>query len=245
LSGHELYADPKWFFCERRAQEVRLGRCIGMQKANTEKEHPDTPDPYPVCMGCTQGTRNRLFEENWTEGSPKRGKGQRDVECRLYAACLNIAVERDWRSWNCGSCPYYESGHEQTITAMENQENTRLCEECHEKPTFGMSPFCASCMAIRSNKARSNKERKGKNTKKTKPQRARKREGHSKDKPEKSPPRGDTAVLKIDFGRKYAPILMQIERLADQEVRSVESQVIYMLKTSLSKLGETAQLTGS
>jgi hypothetical protein len=225
----ELYADPKYFFCDRRGQEIRLGVCIGMQKANAEKDRPGSSDPFPVCTECDQGDWNRRFRGVWTDGSPKRGKGQRDAECRRYDACLNIAVKKDWRSWNCESCPYFMPGNENRV---EKPENTGLCEKCGEKPKFGRSPYCASCMARKSNEAR-----KGKKTKKTKPRRGRKKAGHTKDKAEKSPPRDDTAVITIDFG-KYAPILRKIERLAEEEIRSVESQVIYMLKTCLKGSGE-------
>jgi hypothetical protein len=199
---HDLFADPRWFMCERRGREVKLGRCIGMQKANAEKERPDTPDPFPVCIGCEQGAWNRRFKGVWTDESPTLTD-------------------------------------EKAMVTMEKPESSGLCEKCGEKPKFGRSPYCASCMARKSNEAR-----KGKTTKKsTKSRKGRKKAGPA-EKPEKSPPRGDTAVLKIDFGRKYAPILRQVECLADQEVRSVESQVIYMLKTSLRQLGETAQLSG-
>jgi hypothetical protein len=235
----DLYSDPKWFHCDRRAEWVRLERCIGQQQANAETKRPGTPASFPDCVECEQGIWNRQFRGVWTDGTPKRGRGERDTECPLYTACLNIAVEKDWRSWDCESCPYYASGNENRMKTVEKPENTGLCEKCGEKPKFGRSPYCASCMARKSNEAR-----KGKTTKKsTKSRRGRKKAGHSKDKAEKSPPGGDEAALKIDFG-KHAQILRQIERLAEEEIRSVESQVIYMLKTYLSSSGEMAQLSG-
>jgi hypothetical protein len=165
-----------------------------MQKANAEKERPDTPDPFPLCKNCEQGFWNTRFRGFcWTDDSP--------------------AVSNE-------------------MVTMEKP----LCKDCKKNPTFGRSPYCASCMATRSNKAR-----KGKKTKNTKPRRA-KKAGHTKDNPEKSPSRGDTAIV-IDFG-KYAPILRKIESLAEEEVRSVESQIIYMLKISVNGPGETAQRSG-
>jgi hypothetical protein len=119
------------------------------------------------------------------------------------------------------------------MTTVEKQENTRICEKCNKNPTISKSsPYCPSCMAGLSNKARSNKARKGKNTKKTKPQRARKREGHSKDKPEKSPPGRNTAVITIDFG-KHGSVLSAIKQIAEEELRTVDMQIVFMLKRQL------------
>lgn len=124
---------------------------------------------------------------------------------------------------------------------VEKPEEKRLCEDCGEKECFGMSPYCASCMATRSNKSRKGKT---KNTKPRKGQKkGRKKAGHSKDTPEESLPSGNEAAITIRFG-KHAPILRQVERLAEEEIRSIESQVIYMLKTYLSDSGEVAQLSG-
>jgi hypothetical protein len=43
-------------------------------------------------------------------------------------------------------------------------------------------------------------------------------------------------VLTVEFG-KYSSILKRVERLADEEMRLVELQVIYMVKHDLDTLG--------
>lgn len=226
MSGiNELYADPQYFFCDTRAKEVHLDWCL---------ERLEASHSFPVCERCEQGTRNRLLSKAWPDGHPNRGKGQRDSECKAYAVCLDIAVKSGWRSWNCDSCAYYTLSIRKTMRSEEKPKNTRICEQCGEKPTFGRSPYCASCMATRSNKAR-----KGKKDKKPQPPKHRKKAGPSKPKPEKSPPRGSEAVITINFG-KYASILKKVETLAEEEVRSVEGEVIYLLKTSL---GESRGIT--
>jgi hypothetical protein len=44
---------------------------------------------------------------------------------------------------------------------------------------------------------------------------------------------GPNTILTIDFG-KYSPVLRAVEKLAEEEMRPVEFQVIYMLKASLN-----------
>jgi hypothetical protein len=56
--------------------------------------------------------------------------------------------------------------------------------------------------------------------------------------PRESLTEADTA-LEVDFG-KHVHILREIEKLAEQQIRPVELQVIYMLKTYLDGMGSTA-----
>ncbi|MDD5451511.1 MAG: hypothetical protein PHT49_06400 [Desulfovibrionales bacterium] len=56
--------------------------------------------------------------------------------------------------------------------------------------------------------------------------------------PRESLTEADTA-LKVDFG-KHVHVLREIEKLAEQQIRPVELQVIYMLKTCLDGMGSTA-----
>ena len=60
-----------------------------------------------------------------------------------------------------------------------------------------------------------------------------------KHKAEKSSPEGNTA-LEIEFG-KHVSVLRDIERLAEEELRPVDLQIIYMLKNHLSSKKEVSE----
>ena len=156
------------------------------------------------------------------EAKPAKGKGERFLDCRFYEECLDLAGLRNWSAFNCGSCPIYLIFNKKVNTT---QQNTRICRECNEKPTIHPnSALCASCLGQRAwhPDKRRNTLAKRKN-----------KEGiQDKPKPEKSQERHDTA-LTIEFG-KYASILRDIEKLAEQEVRPVDSQIIYILKKYLN-----------
>ena len=107
----------------------------------------------------------------------------------------------------------------------EEKTPPHLCEEFGKKPRLGSSPYCASCMAIRGNKAKAIKKaaEKLENEKKAK--------GQAKG---ETLVRSSKTALEIEFG-KHVSILKDVERLADQEIRPVECQIIYMLKQQLSR----------
>lgn len=141
------------------------------------------------------------------KANPKKGKGERFFDCPHYESCLNFAAVQNWKAFNCESCGFY----------IDNiKENTRLCEDCKKKETISPKhPLCAGCMAIRSNKS--------------KPQK--KGDTRGKNKAEKAQQRGDME-LTICFG-KYASLLTEIEKLADEEIRSIDEQIIFILKNYL------------
>lgn len=120
-------------------------------------------------------------------------------------------------------------GEDKQLTEAVNLETEaqqpHLCKECGEKPRMGSSPYCASCMAIRGNKARALQ----KAADKLKKEKRAKGQGKS----ETARNVSDTA-LKIEFG-SHADILREVEALADQEIRPVECQIIYMLKQQLTR----------
>ena len=105
-------------------------------------------------------------------------------------------------------------------------ENSRICGQCKKKPTITPKhSLCSSCMGSR---AWSKKGDKKKGTQKPEKKRAK-----IKVNPKRALP-AQPMALTIDFGNKYASILREVEKLADQEIRPVELQVIYMLKTCLA-----------
>lgn len=126
----------------------------------------------------------------------------------------------------------------------EKKENKRLCEDCGQRTTISpTNPYCPVCLALRSNKGRSAKKKpkskrpRGRPPKKratASPEDAPKKEKtiQDVDKSEKAPVGPDTA-LTIDFG-KYSPILRAVEKHAEDEMRPVDLQVIYILNKYLN-----------
>lgn len=164
-------------------------------------------------------------------GTPMRaekGQGSRQLDCNQYDACLDYAAKNGWSGFDCGSCEYVTRQAARQADGSKLQEMKTpalLCIECGEKERMGNSPYCARCMAIRGNKARA------KNKDAEKP---RKRKGTTALSKSKEAAREAITALTIEFG-KHASILREIESLADEEIRPVECQVIYMLKEQLTK----------
>lgn len=125
----------------------------------------------------------------------------------------------------------------------EEQAGIRLCEDCREKPTMSPGcPYCPSCMSRRAHKARKLQGTSPKTPRREAQKSLNKASLASRDKclpqSRESLTEADTA-LKVDFGR-HAHILREIEKLAEQQIRPVELQIIYMLKTCLDGMGSTA-----
>ena len=205
------------------------------------------PLPFPICVGCTQGPENRRLTKPGVgmAGKPRRGAGHRSMDCAHYEACLDLAAKRDWKTFNCESCEYGGRDRGEGAVTTPKKENARLCEDCGEKPTISPKhKLCASCMAIRSSRARSAKKkpktkgpggspRKKRATKS--PTEAPKKEKtaqgvHKWD----SPGAGSDTALTIDFGR-YSPILRAVEKIAEEELRTIDLQVVYILKHYLDE----------
>ncbi|HUV59816.1 MAG TPA: hypothetical protein VMW09_06855 [Desulfatiglandales bacterium] len=172
---------------------------------------------------------------------PSKGPGDRFHECRLYDECLDVAGLRSWKAWSCEECDLYKSifgkkASENELKDMSTppgkKENIRLCEDCKEKPTISPNnPYCASCMAIRSHKKRPrNKKAAGSTKRKDTTQ------GQGKRNAEIGQPRADFEVV---FSEKYSQVLKEVEKLAEEEIRSTEEQIVYIIKNYLSNTQAT------
>ena len=208
------------------------------------------PLPFPICVGCTQGAENRRLTKPGVgmagKPKPRRGAGHRNMDCPEYDNCLDLAAKKDWKTFHCSeACPLViikGQGKDGPVKA-EKKENDRLCE-CGKVTLSPNCPYCPSCMAKRSNK--------GKSTKK-KPKAKRPRGRPLKKRPTESPgdapkkenttpsmsnpgkdPVGQNTALTIDFG-KYSHILKQVEGLAEEELRPVDLQVVYIIKHYLNE----------
>jgi len=105
-------------------------------------------------------------------------------------------------------------------------ESIKLCKDCGLKPPISKnSPYCASCMAKRANEAKkAKKEAQNKIADGGTTQSIKK---------EKKSPESENTSLTIEFG-KHVEVLKQTEKLAEDELRTVENQVIYILKSYIS-----------
>ena len=97
----------------------------------------------------------------------------------------------------------------------------KMCKTCGLKPTISNNcPLCPSCM-----RKKSMESRKGK----TAPVQARKRKTKEDKAPAEKTPTIENMAVNIDFGT-YPHVLKQVSDLADQEIRPLDLQIIYLLK---------------
>jgi len=176
------------------------------------------------CRSCSQG--ERIKAEIMAEKSqPRRGKGNRKTDCEIYSQCLDVAAKKDWKLWKCDLCPHY-GDKEATAT---KPVNTRVCGECADKVTIGPKhDLCSSCLG---KKAWSK-------TGKKKDQRKPKKKTAAHDKPggKKASCQG-SMIVSVDFSR-HAEVLNAIEKLSEEEIRPIDLQVVYIVKTYLNTMKE-------
>jgi len=170
-------------------------------------------------------------------GTPERaekGQGARHLDCGEYDTCLDLAAKRNWDSFHCGACTLEADQASGRVAGGTNVPGKAkvLCPDCQERETLGNSPFCASCLGVRGNRAKA-KNKATKAAKGTeKPTKAKETQSRHKDK--KTLRHANTALM-IEFG-KHASILREVEDLAEDQIRPVELQIVYMLKTQLARM---------
>ena len=222
----EILSGPEYFYCEREHCTLRFEICLARQKLNRERS-AFMPVSFVSCDGCAQGIKNQLLEiEGARVKNPKRGKGERKQGCEFYEECLNLAIKEDWEGFTCTSCELFSQGLEDMPAIGPKDKGVRLCRECGEKPTIqSTSPLCASCLGKAAWKDRSKNKGPGE-PKKIK---------STQDKAQaEKPQQALNMALTIQF-QKYPSILEEIEKLADSEVRTVEEQIIYVLKSFVAE----------
>ena len=180
---------------------------------------------------------------------------------KLTCFARQFALVRGSRSFlfpECGSCSQGKViakehqnvlGKEKEKSLMPDQAKSgseasegkaQMCKDCGEKPTISpRSPYCSFCMqkravAARQGKAQNQPKRKGKDPG---PERALK-EGKAF---EARKPQGDIQPpgkrgmepVSIDF-RAYPQILEGVKKLAEEEIRPIGLQIIFILKSHLA-----------
>lgn len=118
---------------------------------------------------------------------------------------------------------------DQTKSGNEaSEDKARLCKDCGEKPTISpRSPYCSSCMQKRAIEARMKKPKASKREEGGRP--AVRPVPHLKE-----TPKAGTVVMRVDFGR-HREVLGAIVKLAEEEMRPLDVQIIYMLKRCLKR----------
>ena len=117
------------------------------------------------------------------------------------------------------------------------EEKVKKCEECKERPPISKhSRLCAVCLQKKAMKARAEKAEKAKKDKK--PLAAEKAKPAINPQPlPKALPKTDLTMVQVDFGG-YAQIFDGVKKLAEEEIRPVELQIIYLLKSYLGRQKE-------
>lgn len=234
----DIVSLPEYFECEKNHCRTRIQVCLGRRKANSERRGFESY-PFGECLDCGQGEENGKFEGSLlNEAKPRRGNGERNLDCSFYGECLSLVSKRNWQSWKCDECPVYREGKGDMHLEAVSKENTRICEDCQERKTIRpSSPFCARCMGKKGNENRKpgRKERKkgpakGKTT----------GECQRPDKGEIVSPGLDLEVL-VSFQR-FPDVLEGLKALAEREIRPLNLQVIYLLKKALKQ--ESANESG-
>jgi len=168
------------------------------------------------------------------KAAPKKGKGERALDCPDYESCLDFAAIQNWKAFNCEQCKYYLETLQKPQESTAKQENTRICEKCNKNLTIQPnSPLCASCIGKQAWKDGKAKKKKQLPKKKIPPS-PKKRDitqGKGKHKAEIGQPRANFEVI---FSEKYSQVLKEVEKLAEEEIRTVDEQIIYIIKTYLS-----------
>jgi len=238
----DILSGPEFFTCEHFKTRMLKKRCVERQESyytllEEELLTSETGLSIEFCKTCEQGQRIRN-EVILEKPKPQRGKGDRRESCIFYNDCLDQVDKNEWRSFNCEGCPLYRPETGKAMVIKDKIKNTRVCETkgCG-KITFNPNcPLCPSCMAKKANEKRATKKVEHEKNKEI--IRAKKQQNGTQGqlKVEKASPGGDTA-LTIEFG-KHGPILDAIKEIAEEEVRPLDMQVIYMLKNQLRYIQE-------
>ena len=168
---------------------------------------------------------------------PSPELGERHFSCEFYSLCLNEASQNNWDSFSCNECPVFTGepiADEDDLMEPGKDETVKLCEECADKPVISKgSKFCASCLARRASASKTRrgakKKTKGKRPRGTPP----KRQAAATQK-QKARETGNNTLVQVDF-KGYEDILDRLKQEALDQVRTLEGQIIWALKTNQSR----------
>ncbi len=120
-----------------------------------------------------------------------------------------------------------------------SEGKARLCKDCGEKPTISpRSPYCSSCMQKRATEARALKKAAPEKDKGPQARKKRGEPGERASPKAKEVPKAEINAVRVDFGG-HPEVLTAIQKLAEEEMRPLDLQIIYILK-SYSRSSEAA-----
>jgi len=206
---NEILDGSDYFFCERAKCKLRIAICLQRQELNKTISGFEII-PFPMCENCSQGEMNRLSGEK--EGMLIEQEAKKDD-----SQTITPDVPSDL-----------------PVDSKESRpENTRQCA-CGKITISPGSPLCPSCMAVRANEIR--KAKKKESEKKAKRSRdkdiekktSRGPKATHRDKLESTKSPSDTAVP-VEF-KRYDDLFNWLKREADDQVRTLSGQIIWILK---------------
>jgi len=172
--------------------------------------------------------------------NPQEGEGERNFDCSRHAACEDRAAREDWIAFHCEDCPCFGIEDEEDLSGEIDEEETTMkpqeltprqdmCEMCGKRPRLKTVPYCGSCLAKRGAAKRAQERAmQGAPQQENKVGRPRGRPRHRAE--SGGPPPAQETALTVDFG-KYPGLLNEVKKLADDEIRSPDQQVIYIVKS--------------
>jgi len=175
---------------------------------------------------------------------PSKGNGERWLDCKVYEDCLSLAAIRNWRTFNCESCDLYQAVFGKRENEMSERakksENVRLCKECGLRPTIqASSPYCSICLGLKAKKARARRKEAIEETSRgTKDKQGDRAALKTEEAPTKTIGKGEIVDpgrnMSLIFQGKHSYLLEEIERLAEEEIRTIDEQIIYIIKNYLA-----------
>lgn len=219
----ETISGLDFFYCEKSSCRLKTEICLKRQEVNRTAAASAGRVKFDICTECSQGARIKELIDSAGPVKPRKpsaGEGKKNVECPFYSSCLDYVTKECWKSFNCESRGLFQLGSKE-INKASKMEKKKICKKCNDKPTIHPnSPYCSGCL-----QGMKQAKQKTPQTSKTK------KPGSCKAKPEKALKTASTAAT-IDFG-KYVSVLREIEKLAEEEMRPLGLQVVYMLSKQL------------
>lgn len=180
----------------------------------------DQREPNHICPRCGSKT---IAWEQFEAGKKREGR-----------KCFSCGEFRKTENKKEASKIAGEEKVEMVDQNGAGEEGKRLCKDCGEKPTMSAKcPYCASCMRKKSIEARAAKVGKVQKDNKA-PAAGKAKIGIKPPALPKTPAKTKMAVVQVDFGG-YSQIFEGVKKLAEEEIRPVELQIIYLLKSALGR----------
>lgn len=166
-----------------------------------------------------------------TKPNPGEGRGEKYIECAQYRECMDLAARNNWDAFHCEECLWERA-------AAPSPESTpapeKLCGACHKRQTITPhAHLCASCLSKLNPRPKARRKAHKRTKQTSAPIRKTKEPAHEEPKAQKEPAAQKAAVT-IQFG-KYGTVLKEVEQLAEEEMRPVDLQVVYILRHYLEK----------